>query len=432
MEKCRKRTNIIYVVGEDERMEIKMNDCSYKIINDLHRLFWEVERVLYKRKETVPSLSEQISQVTYYAVRNAGDTVLSQCVRKGFDFENTDKKTGWNIIEVNKPVTTKTIDSVNRTKFLVIGGGGLFLPDTNKNIISGWQWAISKEQLEEIQPPIFVFSVGYNYFKGQKVSDLFKENLEFLCRKAKFFGLRNKGSIEAVQALLPSELRSKVVYQPCMTTLIRLLYKDSIPAKKKTNRVVFNLAFDRAQMRYGNNKQAICRAVAKAAKEIEMMGYKITLVYHCKGDSEIHRYMDAENVTYDVKNLVYSFPKEVYEFYNEIACVIGMRGHAQMIPFGLNCGIISLGTHDKMKWFLEDIDAEDWYVDLNEDLNTLSNRIVTIFRKNMIENLVITETRLLAAQEKLWEITQANMKAINSIVENKQAAGMKRVYCENS
>ena len=44
-----------------------------------------------------------------------------------------------------------------------------------------------------------------------------------------------------------------------------------------------------------------------------------------------------------------------------------MRGHAQLIPFGLRRSIISLVSHPKLYWFLQDIDAVDWAVDVNQE-----------------------------------------------------------------
>ena len=43
-----------------------------------------------------------------------------------------------------------------------------------------------------------------------------------------------------------------------------------------------------------------------------------------------------------------------------------MRGHSQMIPFGLCKNIISIISHDKMKYFLEDNNLVDYGVDLDE------------------------------------------------------------------
>lgn len=399
-----------------EVSEMMISELNMKLQRKLKYMSWRKARENYKKKESIQGNGKTLSHVTYYSVGNAGDTVLSQCVRKCFS--QSDNSCSWNIIEVNKRVTSKTTKSINETVALIIGGGGLFLPDTNKNTISGWQWAISRKQLDEITVPLIIFSVGYNYFRGQVASELFVENLIALCEKASFIGLRNKGSVNAVRDLLPSELKEKVVYQPCTTTIIRQLYGNSLSEKKPSKVVAFNLAFDRSERRYGEDKTLICAEIAKAAKSIEVMGYEIVVVCHCFSDAEICHYMDEEHVNYTIKDLTLSFPDEVLDFYNEVDCALGMRGHAQMIPFGMNCNIISLGTHDKMKWFLEDIESVDWYVDLNENVLTLKDRILVAFKNAMIYNREENQIRLISAQERLWNITKGNMDLIQEIINN--------------
>ncbi len=397
-------------MGECESVENIFRLSCHKARN----VWWRQKKAKYKSEEEKENAYPIYSQVSYYASGNAGDTVLSQCVRR--TFERQQNSLGWNLISVNQAVTHEMIVDINNTQAIIIGGGGLFLPDTNANEISGWQWAINQEQLKEIQVPILVYSVGYNYFPGQEPNELFQQSLKCLCEKASFIGLRNYGSIDAVKSLLPEELAAKVTYQPCTTTLIRKIYGNKILPKAHTNKIAFNLAFDREERRYLGYRDEICTAIAKAAKEIEDRGYEIIIVAHCDGDEQILPYMKRAGVNFVTKNLSHTFPMEVYQFYNEIECVIGMRGHAQMIPFGLNCEIISLGTHDKMRWFPEDIDALDWYVDLIKEKDHLTKTIVEKFCTIHEVDAENTQLRLLKAQEKLWDITQDNIKEISGIL----------------
>lgn len=374
---------------------------------------WRIRRKIYYHTEKGRNQKTQISHVTYYAVGNAGDTVLSQCVRRTI---NSWRKSCWNLINVSDPVDAEVISSINRSSALIIGGGGLFLPDTNENDISGWQWAISDDLLESINVPIIVFTVGYNYFNNQEIDNLFVKSVIHLCKKADFIGLRNRGSVYAIQELLPERLKEKVRFQPCTTTIIRKIYGNRISIKKDSRKVAINMAFDRSERRFSCKKEEICRACAGAMKKIETMGFDIVLVYHCPDDSEFKSYLDEINVNYEVKDLSLEFPDKVYEFYNGIHCVLGMRGHAQMIPFGLNCGIITLGTHNKMRWFLEDINMKELYIDITEDLESLSERITMIFELHMVKNYKITQEKLIEAQNELMRITQTNMKEIQKLL----------------
>ncbi len=47
--------------------------------------------------------------------------------------------------------------------------------------------------------------------------------------------------------------------------------------------------------------------------------------------------------------------------------VLGMRGHANIIPFGQNTPFIGLGAHNKVKWFLEEVGLEDNFICLEDE-----------------------------------------------------------------
>ncbi len=353
----------------------------------------------------------RIAHVTYYLATNSGDTVLSQCVRRTLLLR--EPVSGFELIPVRGAVTAQTLEKINAAGLLVIGGGGLFLPDTNANKVSGWQWAVSAEQLAQIDVPVCVFSVGYNYFPGQEPSPLFVSSLTALLEKSAFFGLRNRGSIAAVRALVPRELAQKVCFQPCTTTLIRKLFPE-LPPHKTTKTVAVNMAFDRAERRYGNRQEEILTQTAAAIRQIQDRGYRIVCVCHMDKDAQFIPYMKAAGVRFEIEDLSRCYPDRVYAFYNDVDVVLGMRGHAQMIPFGLNCGILSLGTHDKMKWFLQDIGAEDWYVDLTEPAG-LADRILERFVTVHETERDRTAERLRAAQEELWNITMENLEQIRTL-----------------
>lgn len=367
-----------------------------------------------KKAKYLPLRSDfTLCHVTCYAVGNAGDTVLSECVRRTFA-QGFGVPIDWRLESPYQPVDARLIRRINAMRMLIIGGGGLFLPDTNENSISGWQWACSKEALREIKIPIVLYSIGYNYFRGQQPNALFIDNLNAFVEKSVFVGLRNHGSIEAVRTLLRESLREKVVYQPCTTTLIRRIIPE-LPEKKESGKIAFNFAFDRADMRYGRNQEEILLEVVRAMYQLRDKGYDIYLIAHCMNDLSIllkirdRRRIHAVNATaWDLGRLT--------RFYNGMDVVLGMRGHAQMIPFGVNCQIISLGSHEKMRWFLEDIGAEDWYVELTSDIPTLSERIVDKFEEIHERKGSESTRRIIQAQDKLMEITKENMRMIKSLV----------------
>ena len=94
--------------------------------------------------------------------------------------------------------------------------------------------------------------------------------------------------------------------------------------------------------------------------------------------------------------------------YSQFDTVIGMRGHSQLIPFGQGCKIISLISHDKLKWFLDDIECPELGIEVTD--RDLAEKVV-----NLVENYP-SEAKLAQGKEKLWEITQRNHKRISELI----------------
>lgn len=369
----------------------------------------------YVKKESQGNGGNKVfSHVTHYLAYNAGDTTLSKCVRRTFNKLSDVKE--WNIIGVKAPVTDQTIASINRSDAVIIGGGGLFLPDANpaSESVSGWLWAVSEDQLNSIEVPLCIFSVGYNYFPGQEPNDIFKKSLNTLAAKSSFFGLRSYGSANAVKALLPEEYKEKAVFQPCTTNLIRKVFTE-LPAKKETKNIAVNIAFDRQERRFGDKTDTILSQTAAAVRKIQDKGYHIFNVSHRSGDDKFMPYLEKAGVSFKFIDFSRKFPDRLINFYNDMDLVIGMRTHAQMVPFGLNCDIISLGTHEKMRWFLEDFDALDWYIDMTEDIDTLGDRIINTFEQIHEKDHDTTKMKLLDTQEDFWKINCRNIEFINSL-----------------
>jgi hypothetical protein len=83
-----------------------------------------------------------------------------------------------------------------------------------------------------------------------------------------------------------------------------------------------------------------------------------------------------------------------------------MRGHAQMIPFGLGRMIIPIITHDKLVFFMKDVGKLEWGTELKQAdaADSLISRIDDFVdkRDDYIRDLN-------AAQDRFWVQTQANL-----------------------
>ncbi len=350
---------------------------------------------------------------------NAGDTSLFQATRDTFDFFLG--KNDWVMEALWKKVTDDKAKQINETsKGLIIGGGGLFLKDQKgaEASCSGWQWNCPTDIIPTLEVPIILFAVGYNRFRGQEdFEEEFGQHISQLLKSSSFFGLRNHGSIEAIKKYVPESLREKIKFQPCPTTLSWFLYNDIYNFgkendPKETKRLVINMAFDRKHLRFLDNEDNTLISTANVLKKHDSKGWSVILVNHKPQDDFFSQYLKDAGLSFETVNLYDKQPKAILDFYNSVDVVVGMRGHAQMIPFGLRKNIISIISHDKMQWFLDDIGHSNWGVDISDKdyeakLDSLLGRIgETDYSK--------VNDEVIEAQTKLWKITQENMTQIKN------------------
>ena len=144
-------------------------------------------------------------------------------------------KSSWSKKHVRHYCDSNMMSIINKKSDAIVVGGGLLLKDTASNDNSGWQWNCSLESLEEIDIPLIIFAIGYNrFYKQDEFNPIFKKHIIKTVEKSSFFGLRNFGSIESLKEYLPTELHSKLIMQPCPTTLLSYMYKKKYKFKKKT------------------------------------------------------------------------------------------------------------------------------------------------------------------------------------------------------
>lgn len=375
-----------------------------------------IDSVKYRiRSHTFPQISHYkpkgnycVTHISAFSYGNAGDTLLPVVLRDLFNDSIGIRY--WHGKNVHKHVSASDIKHYNEDDFIIIGGGGLFLADTSPNDISGWQWNCSQGMLQKIEKPLIGFALGYNRFRGQEdFKPIFAKHLTQFVSKAVFVGIRNHGSIEALKLYLPTEeLRSKLVFQPCMTTLISKIYPSLRDFSSKEDFVAINCALDRKQLRSFDDNYLY--SIARVAKQLSERT-KIKYYSHMEKDKEALRYFDQVGVPYELVEL--NDVKQIIDCYSRPRLVIGMRGHAQMIPFGCSTPICSIISHDKMQWFLDDIGHADWGADVKDadfeqKLSLCANKIYDNYLKYIQD---IEEAKVY-----LWNITQKNMISIKTSI----------------
>lgn len=371
-----------------------------------------LERHIINEKSTI------YTHVAAFLLSNAGDVLLPITLQDLFQYKR--KGLNWKNIHAHWVISDELITDINNTDGLIIGGGGLFLKDTNPNQLSGWQWSCSIESLKKISVPMAIFAAGYNRFQGQEDFDpIFKEHIKLLSEKAVYIGLRNHGSITAIRNYLPENLHNKIRFQPCMTTLISRIYPNFYDYENKEEFIVLNCAFDRNNLRFGEKEDQILTYIALACKELSK-DYKFKYYAHSEKDLKMIPILERVGLKFELVNFKFMHPKKIIEAYSKPSLVIGMRGHAQMIPFGCLTPILSLISHDKMQWFLDDINQVDWGVDIkNPDLKDL----IVHKSKNILNNRLETIDIIKEEQDKLLKIS---MKNVNDFEESR------KVYLKNN
>ena len=356
----------------------------------------------------------KLAHIGLHKPGNAGDTMLFVAVRQLL--ESKIGNVEWDLLEVHKEVDSGTVERLNMADGVIIGGGGLFLKDTNANINSGWQWNCPNWMLRKIEVPIIVFAVGYNRFRGQdEFGTCFKRNFNVLHKKAGFFGVRNSGSLQKLTEYLRWQ-KSKIVVQPCPTTIYGKINPTIIRAKntmQRLGRIALNMAYDRPKYRYGERYSHVENEIAEMARWIVDNGYRLEVVCHCGNDASIIPILDSREIEFTRINLDFENYRKVYAYYINIDLAIGARGHSQMIPFGIETPILSIISHNKLAYFLEDIGHPEWGIDITNPGLALGmiTKIQYIFKNY---DRVVGEIQ--EAQEKLWRSTQINLNQIKAVL----------------
>lgn len=362
-----------------------------------------------------PSSRPQRQLVHYGAhhFRNAGDIILLEAVRRVFDLVEGPQQ--YSLRSIHQEVTARDIAWLNTgEKAVLLGGGGLILPDTESNRHSGWQWNCPYERLQELRAPLIVFAIGYNLFREQeRLGPNFDRHIRLTVEKSVFFGLRNERSIAKLKQHLPEELHSRLVFQPCVTTILsRLLRPEYLyhPQPGARRRLALNVAFDREFQRFPGDLYGPLWRLARFARSAQQMGWEIDLVSHVANDRAFIPALLGAGVPFREVQLEGASTQRVVEYYSGVNLVLGMRGHAQMVPFGVGTPIFSLISHDKMAAFLSDIEHPEWGLELTDpDLEERLSVMLAGFTHQIEQQ---QRQEIARIQEGLFAISKANVERI--------------------
>lgn len=287
------------------------------------------------------------------------------------------------------------VEKINQADLLVVGGGGLLLSDTFRNTVSDWQWGISAELINRIKIPIVVYSIGYNRFRGQRdFNPIFNKTLAKLVDKSIFFSLRNTGSCESIKKYLPQKLHHKIKLNYCST----LLFNEKFKLKRNEDSrktVGFVFAGDRLQNRH-KAIQTYISHIKKFVNYLKAQDISTILINH-SNDTWMKEHVEFDHYI----NLFGKDSKYIYHTYCNIDTVVGDRGHGQMIPFACGCKLLTPISHDKLFWFLQDVNLEQFGIEEADE--------------NLSEKLAEKYEELCSVDwENMWTIRMNRIKETNS------------------
>ncbi|WP_097871148.1 polysaccharide pyruvyl transferase family protein [Streptomyces sp. rh34] len=371
------------------------------------------EMAAAERKPVSTRPGEQLAHVALFAdgEENAGDKVLPEAVRSCFTADTGPDR--WHQHHAHLLVDEAALEHLNARRAVIVGGGGLFLPDTAPNGNSGWQWNIPDDVLARITTPLAVFAVGYNVFDGQRYRrERFAASLRALVERSAFFGLRNHGSVARVRELLPASLREKVQYQPCPTTVARHLDPRLAEPAAREDTVLVNCAYDRAGLRFGHDYGHFLAEMAAAIRAVSASA-EVRYAAHMPADERFVDDLRREHgLTLPVEPLYLLSNDAIRDLYRRTRLVIGMRGHAGMIPFGCGTPVISLVSHPKLAYFLADIDRPDWGVSVHE--RALGARLAERARAVLADHpAAVADVH--DRQRALWSVTRDNLARLREL-----------------
>lgn len=281
----------------------------------------------------------------------------------------------------------------NNFDYLIVGAGGLILPDSSSNLNSGWQWNITLENLQKISIPIYVISIGYNLFYNQtidmpyrnnnlkepKLNKIFTDHITCLIKKSKYFSMRHKNDINCLCDVIGESYRDLIKFEFC-PTIAYTKSKNIITSDNKN--IAFEIKDDRLWRRvYNIGEIKFYSELSKTIKTLIDSGFNVSFMSH-DGSNKFYKFLIRNNVKIPYIDNSIGNETAIYNNYRNIKVLIATAGHSQMIGSAINgLSVISLVTHPKLRNFCDDTNNLD-YVDPNIDFN-FSLKLIDLINKKI-------------------------------------------------
>lgn len=316
------------------------------------------------------------------AKKNSGDFLIGPATKNRFKEIVKNDKVSFIDFDIRADYTLKKIQALN-DKFdaIIIGSGGLILPDTiaAAGSPSGWQWKINDSALNNISIPIYVISIGYNTFFEQTMGmtnrnnnrldkikkKAFISSISLLVKKSTYFSMRHRRDIEKLINDIGEKYLDKVSFEFCPT----IAYTKYKSLKSNGDYIAFEIKDDRLWRRcYKIGEKRFYSELLESVKLLLELGEKVVFLSH-DGSSKFYKYLKKHGINIPMLSNTVANEDLIYANYIKIKAIVCTAGHSQMISSAIEgIRVISLITHPKLINFCRDTGDEN-YVMPNRNFN---------------------------------------------------------------
>ncbi len=300
----------------------------------------------------------------------------------------------------------------NEGDLILVGGGGLL------HCWDGLHWMchLPSGLVSKLKIPLCVFGIGYNQMPSQgRLPWCVRRNVGNIMRRSVGFSVRNDGSKEKMRG---EGFQVDQVPDP------GFFLDGDYPPTVLGRYVVVQTAGDGVADRMSDVTMWI-REYAKCADWLMQQGVHIVFVPHCEQDIDITKgvisLLSVNN--YEVADfwdgVLDEHCHEILSLYKHAEMVIGSRGHAQIISFGMGTPFVTFSTHYKQRALSEKFGLHDYVTSEPKDfMNCLRraysdrDKIIMIEREGMarmthemesyLDQLVISILDRLSKWKRSW------------------------------
>lgn len=319
---------------------------------------------------------------------NFGDRLLSADVKSLMD---VDRLFGDQIasLDLSSNLTERSMSLISDSLLWVIGGGGIFIPDSAMGRSS--IWAVPAKTIRDISTPKALLAVDVNGTIEDLTNTNFIDDVSEYLDAVDYIGFRSMAGLQWIKENLNPEIYKKSFYQPCPTLFSSEIYSSQnylrfSEARSQVMRVGFNFGFDRIQKRVGNAFSGIVTELIDCAKMLVQKKIEIVVLIHCPEDSMLSEIFRIANIPFEEAMLTSMQNDRARNLYAGLDLVIGSRLHSVYIPYGLTVPVVPIDLHPKISWAIKDFGIPHSWKPLEPSHCELNEIVVEAMQESSLLN----------------------------------------------